>query len=338
MNVIKQIIIGDEPSTQTIKMIVRDNERGAQGEQGEKGDAATVTVGDTYTVSPDAPAAVMNSGTSSEAILDFYIPRGEKGEPGAIHYVAGTGIKITDGNVIEATGDATAAWGGIQGNINSQTDLQTEFGKYTKTSDLQTEFALYTKTADLPVNIGEVLSTPTDVAFVGTNNIQDEAVTTDKIDDGAVTTAKIADGAVTTTKITDAAVTTAKIDDGTVTSGKIDWTPVTTVVTNFETGFSAVSADAQKLRVRKFGKIVQLIGEFKVDTAFTEQYKVFCTLPSGCWPPNATATIIVGSSGDGYSFGNIRSDNGKVVFLGSKGTPHTIETGTYQISAFYMVS
>ena len=190
MNVIKQIVNDGEYGAQTIKMIVRANERGAQGEQGEKGDAATVTVGNTYTVSPDAPATVMNSGTGSDAVLDFYIPKGDKGEPGAIHYTAGTGIKITDGNVIEATGDATAAWGGIQGNINSQTDLQTEFG-------------LYTKTADLPVNIGEVLSTPTDVAFVGTNNIQDEAVTTAKIDDEAVTTAKINDGAVTAAKLAD---------------------------------------------------------------------------------------------------------------------------------------
>ena len=39
--------------------------------------------------------------------------------------------------------------------------------------------------------IGSVLSTPSNVAYVGTNNIIDDAVTTDKIVDGAVTADKI---------------------------------------------------------------------------------------------------------------------------------------------------
>lgn len=200
-NVIKQIVKGSGDS-QSIKMIVKDNERGPQGEQGEPGVAATISVGDTSTLPAGSvatvqntgtssaavfafgipkgdkgedgiaasvaigstttlpagyPAMVQNSGTSSSAILDFSIPQGKQGaqgprgpkgetgatgpagkdgldgkdgkdgkdgEDGAIHYTAGTGIQITDGNVINATGAAVATWGGIQGTLSDQTDLQ----------------------------------------------------------------------------------------------------------------------------------------------------------------------------------------------------------------------
>lgn len=191
-NVIKQIVRGSGDS-QSIKMIVKDNERGPQGEQGEPGVAATISVGETSTLPAGSaatvqntgsssaavlafgipkgdkgddgaaasiaigstttlpagyPAMVQNSGTSSAAILDFSIPQGKQGEQGprgpkgetgaagapgkdgkdgedgAIHYTAGTGIQITNGNVINATGAAVATWGGIQGTLSDQTDLQ----------------------------------------------------------------------------------------------------------------------------------------------------------------------------------------------------------------------
>lgn len=240
MNVIRQIVSG-EGDNQSIKMIVKANERGPQGEQGAKGDAATIAAGEVYAVE-EGQQAVINTGTSSNAVFDFYLPKGPKGDDGAIKYTAGTGIKITDGNVIEATGDATAAWGGIQGDITDQTDLQNEFGEYTKTEDLATvatsgkytdltdtpsiptvndatltiqnngtNVATFTANSDTnttanivsPVNIGEVLSTPTDVAYVSTNNIQTGAVTTDKIAQYAVTADKFAQYAVNNKIITE---------------------------------------------------------------------------------------------------------------------------------------
>lgn len=93
MQVIKQVIVGSG-DTQTIKMVVRSNERGPKGEQGERG-----------TQGPQG------------------IP-GPRGLDGAIQYRAGTGINISDDNIITATGGATAEWGGIQGDITDQTDLQ----------------------------------------------------------------------------------------------------------------------------------------------------------------------------------------------------------------------
>lgn len=59
---------------------------GTRGVPGAKGDAATIEVGSTTTGLPDTEAEVTNVGTVNAAILDFVIPKGEKGdqgEPGA---------------------------------------------------------------------------------------------------------------------------------------------------------------------------------------------------------------------------------------------------------------
>ena len=51
--------------------------------RGENGTAASIQVGSVTTGEPGTPAKVVNSGTSSTAILDFTIPKGSDGEPGA---------------------------------------------------------------------------------------------------------------------------------------------------------------------------------------------------------------------------------------------------------------
>lgn len=55
---------------------------GHDGPQGIQGEAATIEVGTTTTVEPDVPAEVRNRGTSQAAILDFDIPKGQKGDTG----------------------------------------------------------------------------------------------------------------------------------------------------------------------------------------------------------------------------------------------------------------
>lgn len=81
-NIIRQIATDDEFGTQTIRIIMNENERGAQGPQGEPGEAATIEAGNAYSVDPEQPAAVMNTGTSSNAVFDFYIPKGDRGPQG----------------------------------------------------------------------------------------------------------------------------------------------------------------------------------------------------------------------------------------------------------------
>lgn len=56
--------------------------RGIQGNPGNDGAAATITVGTTTTGDAGTPAEVTNSGTTSAAVLDFVIPKGDKGDQG----------------------------------------------------------------------------------------------------------------------------------------------------------------------------------------------------------------------------------------------------------------
>lgn len=59
------------------------NLQGEQGIQGEKGDTAlSVTLGTVTTGEAGTEASVTNSGTNTDLILDFVIPRGAKGEQG----------------------------------------------------------------------------------------------------------------------------------------------------------------------------------------------------------------------------------------------------------------
>lgn len=67
-------------------------ERGPQGIQGEPGENATITVGNTTTLTPGSQATVENVGTTSSAILNFGIPSGLRGETGATGPAGADGI------------------------------------------------------------------------------------------------------------------------------------------------------------------------------------------------------------------------------------------------------
>ena len=56
---------------------------GAQGPQGPAGTAATIQVGTVTASDPGSTPTVTNSGTTSAAVLDFVLPRGEQGPAGA---------------------------------------------------------------------------------------------------------------------------------------------------------------------------------------------------------------------------------------------------------------
>jgi hypothetical protein len=119
-NVIEQIVSPASYGGQIIEMTVRQNERGPQGEQGEPGNPASINAGQAYVIDYGQQPQVINTGTSSDAVLDFYIP---EGKPGAIHYTAGPGINITEDNRIEATGEMAVYWGDLVGSMSNQTDL-----------------------------------------------------------------------------------------------------------------------------------------------------------------------------------------------------------------------
>lgn len=54
-----------------------------QPSRGESGSAATIKIGTVTTGEPETEASVTNSGTPNAAILNFVIPRGERGNPGS---------------------------------------------------------------------------------------------------------------------------------------------------------------------------------------------------------------------------------------------------------------
>jgi hypothetical protein len=206
-NIIKQIVNGNDDA-QTIKMIVQPAERGPQGPQGPRG--------------PQGPQGL----------------QGLRGEDGVIHYRAGVGIKISDDNFISATGEAIATWGGIEGDINDQADLQQEFSQYEKSADLATvaESGDYNDLTNKPSinnatltiqNDGTTVETftansSTDATAnivppvkVGTTiSVPDSTVQlTDKNDNNIYPlTNKVVDGTITTNSITDDAIIPSKID------------------------------------------------------------------------------------------------------------------------------
>ena len=57
---------------------------GAQGLQGIAGTAATIRIGSVYTGEPGTNASVSNSGTASNVVLNFTLPRGKDGKDGGV--------------------------------------------------------------------------------------------------------------------------------------------------------------------------------------------------------------------------------------------------------------
>jgi hypothetical protein len=57
---------------------------GPQGLKGDAGNAATISLGTVSTGAAGSSATITNSGTASAAVLDFTIPRGDKGTTGNI--------------------------------------------------------------------------------------------------------------------------------------------------------------------------------------------------------------------------------------------------------------
>ena len=87
-------------------------DKGDTGATGADGDAATITVGQVETLQPNQPAYVQNVGSSTEAIFNIGIPKGEKGDSGS-----------GSGDMTAATYDpngTVASAGGIPDYVSSQ--------------------------------------------------------------------------------------------------------------------------------------------------------------------------------------------------------------------------
>ena len=83
--------------------------QGEKGDPGTPGAAATIAVGTVTTGDPTTPAAVTNAGTSSAAVFNFTIPRGEKGDKGD----PGTGYSQLTGLYFNRQNDSVTYSDGI---------------------------------------------------------------------------------------------------------------------------------------------------------------------------------------------------------------------------------
>ena len=129
-------------------------DKGDTGATGQDGDAATITVGQVETLAPNQQAYVTNVGTSSAAIFNIGIPKGDKGESGS-----GTGDMLAstydpNGTVAAAGGipDYVDSNGGkidtikVNGTAQTITNKTVDISVPTKTSDLTNDGANGTST------------------------------------------------------------------------------------------------------------------------------------------------------------------------------------------------
>ena len=86
---------------------------GQDGQDGQDGSAATITVGSTTTGNAGTNASVTNSGTSSAAVLDFVIPRGADGQNGqdgtSATIAVGTTTTLPAGSSATVTNSGTSS-------------------------------------------------------------------------------------------------------------------------------------------------------------------------------------------------------------------------------------
>lgn len=188
------------------------------GGKGDKGDAATITIGKTTTLPPEESATVTNSGTKSDAILNFGIPRGFKGDKGD-KGEAGAGIASVHMNAdytltITYTNGTTYTTPSIRGETGATgADGFSPIATVTKSGDTATISITDAEgTTTATVTDGVTPTVDTTLSSSSTNPVQNDAITNAL--NGKQATLNAGD------------VTTTLIADNAITNGKIDWSSV----------------------------------------------------------------------------------------------------------------
>lgn len=78
-------------------------ERGLKGDKGDKGQNATINIGAVHQLPPGEKSRVVNTGTDTNAVLDFYIAQGPKGDTG----LNASGVTSDDGGISIEQGSIT---------------------------------------------------------------------------------------------------------------------------------------------------------------------------------------------------------------------------------------
>lgn len=180
------------------------------GGSGEDGTAATITVGTTTTGAPGTDASVANVGTTSAAILDFIIPRGDTGATGATGDTGATGpagAGFADGDY----GDIT-----ISGSVTALT-IDANVVSFAKFQDISTDRLLGRDTAG--TGDPEEISLNATLEFTGSGSIQRAALTGDVTASAGSNTTTIPNNTVTYAKMQDVSAASKLLGKGDSGSG-----------------------------------------------------------------------------------------------------------------------
>ena len=149
-------------------------ETGATGETGPRGPAATVTVGTVTTGAAGTAASVTNSGTDTDAVLDFVIPRGADGSgagdmTSGVYDPAGGKKQVafesdltahTGNNTIHVTAAEKESWSGKQDALtfdsaptSGSTNPVTSGGMYTALNAKANASALNSHTGNSNIHV-----------------------------------------------------------------------------------------------------------------------------------------------------------------------------------------
>lgn len=184
---------------------------GPQGPQGPQGTAATVTAGTTTTGLAGTNAIVTNSGTSSAAVFDFTIPRGDTGATGA-----GVATGGTTGQFLQKASNANydTTWATITGTLVYQGSWNASTNTPTLTSSVGTNGYYYVVGTSGSTNLngitdwvvgdwaifnGSVWQKIDNTDLVSSVNGQTGVVVLNAADVGALSTLTSTDGSVTIT-------------------------------------------------------------------------------------------------------------------------------------------
>ena len=187
---------------------------GPQGPQGPQGTAATVTAGTTTTGAAGTNAIVTNSGTSSAAVFDFTIPRGDTGATGATG--AGVATGGTTGQVLVKASNVNydTTWASITGTLVYQGSWNASTNTPTLTSSVGTNGYYYVVGTSGSTNLngitdwvvgdwaifnGSVWQKIDNTDLVSSVNGQTGVVVLDAADVGALSNITSTDGSVTIT-------------------------------------------------------------------------------------------------------------------------------------------
>ena len=116
-------------------------DKGETGDRGIPGAAATVTVGTVTTGAAGSQASVTNSGTENDAVLNFTIPKGDKGDNGSPNdYVVQLGT--TNGWTWRKWNSGIKeCWGTFDVNITDGTPKSLDGFKYSNTQSIAYPFS-----------------------------------------------------------------------------------------------------------------------------------------------------------------------------------------------------